>query len=89
MHAEEIGHILLLQGRLEDVERRVGRADLKLGKFLSQAQPLLLKLGATGALQGAPPIAKTRLQWRMADIAIGRAGVEATGGTAPANANAP
>lgn len=30
------------------------------------------------ALQEAPPIAKTRLQWRMADLAIGRAGVEAT-----------
>jgi type III restriction enzyme len=30
------------------------------------------------ALQDAPPIAKTRLQWRMADLAIGRAGVEAT-----------
>jgi type III restriction enzyme len=30
------------------------------------------------AIQDAPPIAKTRLQWRKADIAIGRAGVEAT-----------
>jgi type III restriction enzyme len=30
------------------------------------------------ALQEAPPIAKTRLQWRKADIAIGKAGVEAT-----------
>ncbi len=30
------------------------------------------------ALANAPPIAKTRLQWRMADLAIGRAGVEAT-----------
>lgn len=30
------------------------------------------------ALHGAPPIAKTRLQWRKADIAIGKAGVEAT-----------
>lgn len=30
------------------------------------------------ALLGAPPIAKTRLQWRKADIAIGKAGVEAT-----------
>ena len=30
------------------------------------------------AIQQAPPIAKTRLQWRKADIAIGRAGVEAT-----------
>lgn len=29
------------------------------------------------ALQDAPPIAKTRLQWRKADIAIGKAGVEA------------
>jgi type III restriction enzyme len=29
-------------------------------------------------MQGAPPIAKTRLQWRKADIAIGKAGVEAT-----------
>jgi type III restriction enzyme len=32
----------------------------------------------TAAIQDAPPIAKTRLQWRKADIAIGRAGVEAT-----------
>lgn len=32
----------------------------------------------TRALQGAPPIPKTRLQWRKADIAIGQAGVEAT-----------
>ena len=30
------------------------------------------------AIKGAPPISKTRLQWRMADISIGRAGVEAT-----------
>ena len=27
----------------------------------------------TEAIKGAPPISKTRLQWRMADIAIGRA----------------
>ncbi len=30
------------------------------------------------SLQDGPPIAKTRLQWRKADIAIGKAGVEAT-----------
>lgn len=30
------------------------------------------------ALQEAPPIPKTRLQWRTADIAIGHSGVEAT-----------
>ncbi|MEK6409605.1 MAG: DEAD/DEAH box helicase family protein [Acidobacteriota bacterium] len=30
------------------------------------------------ALRKAPPISKTRLQWRKADIAIGQAGVEAT-----------
>lgn len=30
------------------------------------------------ALQEVPPIARTRLQWRKADIAIGKAGVEAT-----------
>jgi type III restriction enzyme len=30
------------------------------------------------SLADAPPIAKTRLQWRMADLAIGRSGVEAT-----------
>jgi type III restriction enzyme len=30
------------------------------------------------AIKDAPPISKTRLQWRMADIAVGRAGVEAT-----------
>ncbi len=30
------------------------------------------------ATKDAPPIAKTRLQWRKADLAIGRAGVEAT-----------
>jgi type III restriction enzyme len=30
------------------------------------------------ALKDAPPIAKTRLQWRKADLAIGKAGVEAT-----------
>ena len=30
------------------------------------------------ALAEAPPIAKTRLQWRKADIAIGRSGVDAT-----------
>ena len=29
------------------------------------------------ALDDAPPIAKTRLQWRKADLAIGKAGVEA------------
>jgi len=32
----------------------------------------------TRALQDAPVIAKTRLEWRKADIAIGKAGVEAT-----------
>ncbi|HJT58328.1 MAG TPA: DEAD/DEAH box helicase family protein, partial [Ktedonobacteraceae bacterium] len=30
------------------------------------------------ALRDGPPISKTRLQWRKADIAIGKAGVEAT-----------
>ncbi|MFM2172827.1 MAG: hypothetical protein RLZZ54_754 [Cyanobacteriota bacterium] len=30
------------------------------------------------AVQSAPPIPKTRLQWRKAEIAIGQAGVEAT-----------
>jgi len=30
------------------------------------------------AIKDGPPIGKTRLQWRMADLAIGRAGVEAT-----------
>ena len=30
------------------------------------------------ALKAAPPIAKTRLQWRKADLAMGKAGVEAT-----------
>lgn len=30
------------------------------------------------AIEAAAPISKTRLQWRKADIAIGRAGVEAT-----------
>ena len=30
------------------------------------------------AIMAAPPIAKTRLQWRKADLAIGRASVEAT-----------
>jgi len=30
------------------------------------------------ALAEAPPIAKTRLKWRKADIAIGRSGVDAT-----------
>jgi type III restriction enzyme len=30
------------------------------------------------SLRDAPPIARTRLQWRKADIAIGKAGVEAT-----------
>ena len=32
----------------------------------------------TSALRDAPPIPKTRLQWRKADLAIGKAGVEAT-----------
>ncbi|MFC2031192.1 type III restriction-modification system endonuclease [Chloroflexota bacterium] len=32
----------------------------------------------TLALRDAPPIARTRLQWRKADLAIGKAGVEAT-----------
>lgn len=37
------------------------------------------------AINNAPPISKTRLQWRKADLAIGRAGVEAneTGTSAP------
>ena len=32
----------------------------------------------TQALRDAPPVARTRLQWRKADIAIGKAGVDAT-----------
>jgi type III restriction enzyme len=36
------------------------------------------------AIQNAPPIAKTRLQWRKADIAIGKSGVEATATTVSA-----
>ena len=39
-------------------------------------QDLLEK--CTRALREAPTIPKTRLQWRMADIAIGQSGVEAT-----------
>ncbi len=37
------------------------------------------------AIENAPPISKTRLQWRKADLAIGRAGVEAneTAASAP------
>jgi type III restriction enzyme len=34
--------------------------------------------GCVRAIRDAPPITKTRLQWRKADVAIGRAGVEAT-----------
>lgn len=34
--------------------------------------------GCIKALRDAPPIPKTRLQWRKADLAIGKAGVEAT-----------
>jgi len=30
------------------------------------------------ALKGGPPVAKTRLHWRKADLAIGRSGVDAT-----------
>lgn len=30
------------------------------------------------ALRGAPPVARARLQWRKAELAIGKAGVEAT-----------
>ncbi len=36
------------------------------------------------AIKKAPPISKTRLQWRKADLAIGRAGVEASETTASA-----
>ena len=32
----------------------------------------------TKALRDAPPVAKTRIQWRKADLAIGKAGIEAT-----------
>ncbi len=32
----------------------------------------------TDAIKNAPPIAKTRLQWRKADLAIGRSGIDAT-----------
>ena len=39
-------------------------------------EALLEKCAA--ALRSAPPIPKTRLQWRKADIAIGQSGVEAT-----------
>ena len=34
-----------------------------------------LLVTCTKALKEAPPIAKTRLQWRKADVSIGRAGV--------------
>ncbi len=37
----------------------------------------LLEL-CTSALKNAPPIPRTRLQWRKADIAIGHSGIEAT-----------
>ena len=33
----------------------------------------------TDAIFAAPPVTKTRLHWRKADLAIGKAGVEATG----------
>lgn len=32
----------------------------------------------TSALQDAPPIPRTRLQWRIADIAVGHSGIKAT-----------
>ena len=32
----------------------------------------------TDAIKNTPPIAKTRLQWRKADLAIGRSGIDAT-----------
>ena len=37
-----------------------------------------LRVQCAQALQGAPPLPRTRLRWRKADIAIGQAGVEAT-----------
>jgi type III restriction enzyme len=37
-----------------------------------------LLANCTKALRDAPPIPRTRLQWRKADIAIGKAGVQAT-----------
>ena len=37
-----------------------------------------LIVACTAALTDAPPITKTRLQWRKAGLAIGKAGVEAT-----------
>lgn len=37
-----------------------------------------LLVTCVNALADAPPIAKTRLQWRKADLAIGRSGVDAT-----------
>ena len=37
-----------------------------------------LLVQCTQALRDAPPIPRTRLQWRKADLAIGQAGVEAT-----------
>lgn len=37
-----------------------------------------LLLTCVKAMADAPPIAKTRLQWRKADLAIGRSGVDAT-----------
>ncbi|MBX3748443.1 MAG: restriction endonuclease subunit R, partial [Verrucomicrobiae bacterium] len=41
----------------------------------------------TQAIQEAPPITRTRLHWRKADVAIGRAGVEATETTTSAPVN--
>jgi len=62
-----------LAGRLEienaDERRQVYRVEFDNEKLVDSG---------TRALQDAPPIAKARLQWRKADIAIGKAGVEAT-----------
>jgi type III restriction enzyme len=38
----------------------------------------LLIQKCTEAIKGGPPVSKTRLEWRKADLAIGKAGVEAT-----------
>lgn len=59
---------------------RLRRGELKqlLAGAVTQNRMDVEQLGRRIALAKAPPIPRTRLQWRKADIAIGQAGVEAT-----------
>jgi hypothetical protein len=70
-------HRILESNPDSDVQKNL-RARLRQTAYPTWAETEKLIESCKRAFKDGPPIAKTRLKWRKADIAIGKSGVEAT-----------